>query len=405
MTYSFLPQFVDRLLMDQGISSNFLSAPFLAYYLCFALTLIPSGHYVQVVGARRLIYLGMALAAVSLLSLAFVNDLVSVVLARVAAGIGQGALFIGVQCYVLAKASPGKKTQGAAIIVFGFQGGMISGVAIGSLLVVYLGPQGIFTLAGMIAGAAVIYTICLLPTVSTQAYIEHRIGANLGRLGRDLGRVLRNSDFIRTIALVGIPAKAVMTGIIIFALPLLLTYQGYAQEDLGQIIMLYAVGVLLANTYISRLVDRIGKTEGILCWGSVISGMGLVMIGISGWEGFADSPSGRIAANVIVISGVTIVGLAHGFINAPVITRVANSKLAAEIGANSATASYRFLERLGHMAGPIVVGQLFLFAGQDAIVVTWLGCLIVFFGIVFILFSTPADPTQRLRNVAHERHS
>ena len=52
-------------------------------------------------------------------------------------------LFIGIQAYILAVASPEKKTQGNAIIVFGFQGGMISGMAIGSLLVNYLHPQGV----------------------------------------------------------------------------------------------------------------------------------------------------------------------------------------------------------------------------------------------------------------------
>ena len=57
-------------------------------------------------------------------------------------------LFIGIQAYILAVASPEKKTQGAAIIVFGFQGGMISGMAIGSLLVNYLEPHGVFVVSG-----------------------------------------------------------------------------------------------------------------------------------------------------------------------------------------------------------------------------------------------------------------
>ncbi|MFQ5775319.1 MAG: MFS transporter [Kiloniellaceae bacterium] len=405
LTYSFLPQFVTQLLTDAGMSTRFVSAPFMAYYLCFALSLIPAGHYAQHVGARRLIYFGLTLAAGSLLSLAYVNDLLSLMLARAVAGIGQGTLFIGIQCYILAKASPGKKTQGAAIIVYGFQGGMISGMAIGSLLVVYMGAQGIFTLAGAIAAAAAIYTILLVPSVSPRADFTYGVGSNLRRLGHELGRVLRSLDFIRTIFLIGIPAKAVMTGIIIFALPLLLARQAYAQEDIGQIIMLYAVGVLVASTYISRLVDRIGKTEGILFWGSVISGLGLLLIGLSGWARFVDWPSGRLLVNVAMIAGVTIVGLAHGFINAPVVTRVADSKLAMEIGPNSATANYRFLERVGHVAGPIIVGQLFLIAGQDATVVSWIGGAIVFFGLVFILSCTPANPNPSPREFVHERGS
>ena len=402
LIYSFLPQFVTKLLADSGQSASLLSTPFMAYYLCFALSLIPSGHYAQRIGARRLIYLGLSVAALSLLSLAYVHDFFSVTAARAAAGIGQGALFIGVQCFILAKAPPEKKTQGAAIIVFGFQGGMISGMAIGSLLVGYIGAQGIFILAGTIASLAVVYTILLVPAVSSTGSAVYG-GADLRLLFYNLGRMLRSRDFIRTIFLIGIPAKAVMTGIIIFALPLLLAQQQYAQEDIGQIIMLYAIGVLAASTYISRLVDQIGKTEGILFWGAVISGVGLVLVGLSGALPHPGPGANRVVMNVVMILGVITVGFSHGFINAPVVTHIADSRLARDIGPNSAAAGYRFLERGGHVAGPIVVGHLFLFAGQRAVVVGWIGAAIVLLGLVFVLMTAPTDPNRSPRDIAQER--
>ena len=278
---------------------------------------------------------------------------------------------------------------------------MISGMAIGSLLVVYVGPQGIFTLAGTIAAAAAIYTILMLPNVSPSANTVFGIGSNLRQISRDLYNVLRNFDFIRTIFLIGIPAKAVMTGIIIFALPLLLTIDSYAQEDIGQIIMLYALGVLIASSYIARLVDRCGKTENILFWGTVISGVGLLLIGASSTGLFGSLHNGALLASLSMVIGVTIVGIAHGFINAPVVTCIADSELARRIGPNSATASYRFLERVGHVAGPIIVGQLFLFAGQKAEVVSWIGGGIVLLGIVFILSSSPARPGSSQEGFAH----
>ncbi len=392
LTYSFLPQFIAQLLADTGMSSGLVAAPFMAYYLCFALALIPAGHLAQSLGPRRLIYFGLAVACLSLLSLAIAQDIYAVMVARSAAGIGQGILFIGVQCYILAKASPEKKTQGAAIIVYGFQGGMISGMAIGSLLVVYVGPQGIFTLAGTIGAAATIYTILMLPHVSAASSSVVGIGSNLRQISRDLVKALGSFEFIRTIFLIGIPAKAVMTGIIIFALPLLLTQQSYAQEDIGQIIMAYALGVMIASSYISRLVDRIGRTENILFIGTVVSGLGLMLIGASSVGMFSDLDNGQLLAGVAMVLGVTTVGVAHGFINAPVVTCVADSGLAHKIGQNTATASYRFLERVGHIAGPIVVGQLFLVAGHQAEVVSWIGAAVVLLGVVFILSSSPAHP-------------
>ncbi len=94
---------------------------------------------------------GLVLAASGLLMLAIPLDIYAVILARSLSGVGQGMLFIGVQSYILSMASPDRKTQGASIIVFGFQGGMISGMAIGSLLVSYIGASGVFTMAGAVA--------------------------------------------------------------------------------------------------------------------------------------------------------------------------------------------------------------------------------------------------------------
>lgn len=89
-----------------------------------------------------------------------------------------------------------------------------------------------------------------------------------------------------------------------------------------------------------------------------------------------------------------VVGAAHGFINAPVVTRIADSS-SRRIGAGAATAAYRFLERIGHVAGPILVGQLFLLLGQSAVVVAWIGLAVLLFGFLFLL--RPASGTVATR--------
>jgi MFS family permease len=191
--------------------------------------------------------------------------------------------------------------------------------------------------------------------------------------------------------LIGIPAKAVLTGVVIFALPLLLAQKEYAQEDIGQIIMVYAAGVVLASTYVSRLVDRTGQTYAILFWGATISGVGLLLIGLIDMSPLGSGPASSTIVTATLIIGVATVGVAHGFINAPVVTHVADSELAGKIGASSLTATYRFLERLGHIAGPIIVGQLFVLWGQDATILAWVGVAILLCGLLFLF---PAFPGQ-----------
>ncbi|MGI9408087.1 MAG: hypothetical protein ACR2O4_17050, partial [Hyphomicrobiaceae bacterium] len=82
------------------------------------------------------------------------------------------------------------------------------------------------------------------------------------------------------------------------------------------------------------------------------------------------------------------------FINAPVVTYIADSRLAEEIGQSTATATYRFLERVGHVAGPVLVGQLLIFTNFNWSAIGLVGLAIVGFGVIFVLTSDPDRPQR-----------
>jgi predicted MFS family arabinose efflux permease len=385
LTYSFLPKFMQDAAIASGLSLGYAAAPFTAYYLCFALSLIPAGYLSDRFGPKPLIWPGLLLCASSILALSMPLGIIPLAVLRGLSGIGQGMLFIGIQAYILAVASPEKKTQGNAIIVFGFQGGMISGMAIGSLLVNYLHPQGVFAMCAGIGFATALYSVLLVPGDVARRQLGYGLGAAVRGVASDLRKVLHSVEFLKTMFCIGIPAKAALTGTITFALPLLLGQYGYRQEEIGQIIMLYGVGVVAASAYVSRLVDRTGNTEKVLFWGAAISGMGLVLVSLMG----TDLLGNGAVSTAAVVAGVVVVGMAHGFINAPVVTHVAHSELAGEIGATPVTTAYRFLERIGHVAGPFLVGQLFLIWGQSAHVLLWIGIATITLGFLFLVRTTP----------------
>lgn len=393
LTYSFLAQFMHQVTTQAGLTDGYASALFMSYYLCFALALVPAGHFAEQHGPRRLMYLGLLLAGLGLLCMTTVTlvadagagtnlDYLAVLAARAISGIGQAMLFIGVQSYILDMAAPEKKTQGAAIIVFGFQGGMISGTAIGSLIVVYMGEKGVFSLGAVIALGMAIYALSLLPATSRQRVEDRSLGFAVRKFLFEMGAVLRNPELLKAMMLVGIPTKAVMTGVILFALPLLLSEMAYAQEDIGQIIMVYAAGVLVASVYVPRFVDRTGRSQMALFWGTAISGIGLVVIGAMDVDALQVIP---YAVTTVVVVGVLVVGLAHGSVYAPIVTHVADSAQSKDLGPNSVTATYRFLERVGHVAGPMIIGYLFMTSGQHAQVVTWVGLAVLIFAFLFLV--------------------
>jgi len=392
MTYSFLPKFMQDAAVASGMSTSFAAMPFTAYYLTFAASLIPAGHVADRYGPNAVIVIGVILAGASVFGLAMPIGIMEMIGLRALSGLGQGMLLIGVQNYILAVASPEKKTQGTAIIVLGFQGGMLSGMAIGSLLVSFLQPQGIYAISGAIGVATALYTLALLPSLAERKQATSGLRAALQRLATDLKRVVTDGEFLKTMFCIGIPAKAILTGVITFALPLILVQQEYRAEDVGQIVMLYGLAVVASTRFVSRLVDRTRNTEFILFWGAIMSGAGLVLAGLMGSHLLGNG----LLSTAVVMVGVIMVGIAHGFINAPVVTHVGHSALATRIGATPVTTTYRFLERGGHIAGPFLVSQLFLIWGQGPHILAWIGIVTAAIGLLFIVhrFGSWSRPVQ-----------
>ena len=121
--------------------------------------------------------------------------------------------------------------------------------------------------------------------------------------------------------------------------------------------------------------------------GAVASGAGLLMVGLADWSILGQAANQENYTTAMLIVGIAITGFAHGLINAPVVTHIAQSNLAEKIGASTATATYRLMERIGHVAGPVLIGQFFILSGQDASVLAWIGAAIMIFGLVFFVNS------------------
>ncbi len=380
LTYSFLPKFMQQTALDSGLSTAYASAPFTSYYLAFALSLIPAGSLSERLGPKFVTLLGLVLAAIGVMWLSFPIGLWGMTALRACAGIGQGMIFIGVQTYIFKVVPPERKTQGAAIIVFGFQAGLISGMALGSLLVNFLDPAGVFKVAGLVAIVALIYTTVLLPEVQS---VSEKLGmVNAVRdIAHQIRGVVKSFEFLNALLCIGIPAKAILTGVVTFSIPLVLGQYGYRSEDIGQVIMLYGLGVVISSAYASKIVDRTRNTATVLLAGAVMSGLGLWLFGLLG----SGSLQGGAHSTALITIAIGIVGLAHGLINAPVTTHVAHSRLASQLGSTQVLTVYRFVERGGHVAGPFVLSQLFLLMGQGPTVIGLVGAGVALLGVIFVI--------------------
>ena len=64
LTYAFLPKFMQEAATASGMPESFASVPFTAYYLLFALSLIPAGNLTERYGPNRVIVAGLILAGI-----------------------------------------------------------------------------------------------------------------------------------------------------------------------------------------------------------------------------------------------------------------------------------------------------------------------------------------------------
>ncbi len=399
LNMSFLPRLLEDVSSHAGATEFTSSLLFMAYFLSFAIILLPAGSFAERHGPRALLVAGALAAAFGMVLMMGANTPEWVVIARVLCGAGQGALFIGVQSFILLHSPPGQRTRGAAIIVFGFNGGMISGSAIGALLVNYIGGAGVFLAAAFIAASIALYAGFVLSKVdpSRPQSCEESERTNFAK---GLLQLIKDWGFIRTVLFVGLPAKAVLTGVAMFALPLVLSRAEVAQEDIGLMIMLYAGAVLLASRFAAGVVDRLGHTSRILFIGSGVSAIALLIIAFGNRELLEASFDLTYLGWSATIFGTLLLGLAHGLINAPVVTHVANSKAALALGPGAATSIYRLAERFGHVAGPLLVGQAMLLSNQDPIAIGYVGLGV---GLAALLFRLGRQEAEVSAPVLTER--
>lgn len=380
---SFLPQHFQGIAGDTHVSTNLVSLLFTVFYAAYAAALLPSGLLAERFGVRPLFLIGPILTAINLAVLATTHQFPVLFATQLIDGLGQGMIFIGVQSYVVRATSAAKRTQGTGIIVFGYNGGLIAGNAIGSLLVVdpSFGKPGVFMLGSILSLLVMLYAYFVMPlglVVSEEARAPQaqQLPAQVPVTERSVVALLKDRVFSATAFLIGVPTKIVMAGLISASLPLLLARHQYQTQDIGQLLMLYSCGVLLSSRFLSRLADRRGSASGILMAGLICSAIGLILTGMLGWPRFS---AGSLIPSGAVIAGMAILGIAHGCIQAPSLTHAASAPAARRFGAAPALSFYRLLERIGNISGPLVVGECVLLAHGSIAAVSWLGLAFVIF--------------------------
>ncbi|MCG8569921.1 MAG: MFS transporter [Spirochaetes bacterium] len=384
---SFLPQYFQEITQLSGVDVNLTSILFTAFFLFYGLIMIPGGRFADFAGVKSLLFGSIVLVTGSILAMTFTQNFYLMLIIRAVAGLGQGGLLIGTQYYILHMAHAERQTRGNSLIVIEYCGGRLSGTALGALLTNYIGINGVFLAGSGIGFLVIIYTLIFIPHIVAS---EEEKKEKKPSLLAGIGQMLKDPVFFKATFFIGIASKIVISGAIIFGFPLLMAGMNFPKEDIGQILMFYNAGVLIASIYAGKIVDRSGEHKKFLFWATMASAIPLLAIGLLDYLG--EVYYSVILVTLTLIAGVFIMGFSHGFINAPVITYITQTKTSQALGKTSISL-FRSMERIGQVFGPILISQLLLVCSQGTIAYYIMGIITIIFGLLFVIGKRYASNT------------
>ena len=411
LSISFLPQLVKELALQSNSALATASFPFTIFYFFFAMVLVPAGQYAEHGDLKKLMAVGFFAELIGLLIIGFIDDYWFLTVGRCFSGIGQGLFLIGLQSYILAITPQHKRTQGAAVKVIGRNAGLISGTAIGALLYSYMDYQTLFLVSSGMSLISILYLWGLVPGVDTivhQSQIKTKRSVRFKRLLQNIINCLKDREFVKTLLCLSLIGKAAITGIVMFAVPLVLSTNGFTTEEIGQLLMLYYISSMVVTHYASRAVDVLGNTKNVLFISAMTGFFGMAILGMIGVtsakeiEGMASFliPLGDLALNFnqfvtslglgniatyIVLLCLLIAGASNGLLAAPVLTHINKTRSAERFGNKSITATYIFLERIGHVIGPLLSSLLFAITNDTTLAIALYGIVTGLLGLIFMI--------------------
>ncbi len=413
---SFLPQLVTWMSENTPTFTHVASAslPFTIYYLMFAIVLAPAGYYAEKgMSLKKIMGVGFAAEFIGAILIATTSEYWILVAGRFFSGIGQGIFLIGLQSYILHITPKDQRTQGAAVKVVCKNAGQIAGTAIGALLFAYIGYQSLFLIASILTMIGILYLWALVPKpekiIGKADEITVKNTQKKAGLLEGIIKAIKDAEFTKTLLFIGLFGKMNITGVAMFAVPLVLATNGVPTSDIGQALMVYYLSLIIMTHYASKVVDALGTTRMVLFGSALFGGISMLLFGLITFvepkeaitfpgvdylvsmalqmkQLIASSDMTNLSL-YIMLSCLFLLGISNGMSLAPLTTHVSKTDVAEKYGNKSVTATYTFLERSGHVLGPVVISQLFLLTQYTALAVSLFGIISLIFGLLFLLTS------------------
>jgi predicted MFS family arabinose efflux permease len=345
---------------------------------CGLLTSLLAGRLTDRRGWQVPVLAGLGVSCAGMLACAAAGDLLMFSAARGLVGLGYGLTWMGLQGFIVTRSPAGFRGRNMTGVIAGLFAGHLSGAAVGAMLMEQVGFRAVFGVgAAMLALPLAGVLILMRPYMDRGRSLAGQAAARVQASLSDTLRLLFTRDFGLLLLGSVIPFSIAQVGLLSFALPLYLEAEGVAASSIGRVLMIYGLCVIYVGPLMGRVVDRSRIKKSWIVLGGLVGSVGMLGLYFN---------SGLLAAAAAVL----LLALASCFAGASQSPYMLALPDVQRYGAAGATSVMRAADKLGQMAGPLVVGAMFGAAGMGAGLAAT-GVIYLCATMLFLLFA-PARP-------------
>lgn len=347
---------------------------------CGLLTSLLAGRLTDRRGWQVPVLAGLGVSAAGMLACAAAANLLMFSAARGLVGLGYGLTWMGLQGFIVTRSPPQYRGRNMTGVIAGLFAGHLSGAAVGAMLMEQVGFRAVFAVGAVMLAMPLAGVLVLMrPYMDRGRKLAAQAAGRVHAHFTDTLRLLCTRDFGLLLLGSVIPFSIAQVGLLSFALPLYLEAEGVAASSIGRVLMIYGLCVIYVGPLMGRVVDRSSIKKSWIVLGGLVGSAGMLGLYFN---------SGLLAAAAAVL----LLALASCFAGASQSPYMLALPDVQRYGAAGATSVMRAADKLGQMAGPLVVGAMFgaagMGAGLAATGVIYLGATLV-----FLLFA-PARPRE-----------
>ena len=351
LSRSFFPLFV-RDLYDPSLGiepSIAIALPMSVWVVAMLLTTPFALAAIRRWGTRETLLIGMAPTSIGLIATAYAGGFIELIAWRCVTAAGFGLVTATILVRLAVTAPARRRALDIGVFVTALSGGSVCGTAIGGILAERIGYQNTF-----LVGAAIVFVAIAI----TFNFLSPGEGAGVESDGRapqrGTLRICGTPRFITFMALSALPARIVLTGFLYFLVPLYLDSLDFGGAAIGRTMMVYFIVLLAMNQAAAFLADRFQNHGMLILAGGVSAAAGCLMFVSTAdvWP---------------LVIGIAFIGLGLSLVMTPQVAVLpAYFRREAEaFGAGAITAAFRFVERAGSIAGPLVAGVIVAATGLE----------------------------------------